>query len=77
MDCGHLSQTFYLTAAHLGFGAFFTAAVNDADIGTRLRLTPLREGVIGINGIGIGDPRRVDLNFNVQRYRPETHTQQS
>ena len=32
MDSAHLSQTFYLTAAHLGLGAFYTAAINDADI---------------------------------------------
>ena len=43
MDSAHLSQTLYLTVAHLGLGAFYTAAINDADVGVRLRLDPQRE----------------------------------
>ena len=63
MDSAHLSQTFYLTAAHLGLGAFYTAAINDVDIERRLRLTPLREGAIGINGVGLSDTGRDELHF--------------
>jgi len=70
MDSAHLSQTFYLTAAHLGLGAFYTAAINDADIGSRLRLTPIREAAIAINGIGIADSGRDELHFTPDPYQP-------
>lgn len=53
MDSGHLSQTFYLTATHLGLGAFYTAAINDADVSERLRLPSGREAAIAINGVGL------------------------
>ena len=70
MDSAHLSQTFYLTAAHLGLGAFYTVAINDADIGSRLRLKPVREAAIAINGFGIADNGRDDLQFMPDPYRP-------
>ncbi len=70
MDSAHLSQTFYLTATHLGMGAFYTAAINDADIGARLKLDSVREGAIAINGIGIPEAGRDDLHFMVDPYRP-------
>ena len=63
MDCGHLSQTFYLTATHLGLGAFYTAAINDADIAARLRLQPGREAAIGINGVGLAMKGQDELHF--------------
>ena len=70
MDAAHLSQTLYLTAAHLGLGAFVTAAINDADIGDMLRLDPLREAAIVVNGIGIAEAGRDDLHFITEPYRP-------
>jgi putative peptide maturation dehydrogenase len=70
MDSAHLSQTFYLTAAHLGLGAFYTAAINDADIGTRLGLDPIREAAVAINGLGLPDSGRMDLSFNANPYQP-------
>jgi len=70
MDAGHLSQTFYLCATHLGYGAFYTAAINDADIARRLKLDPLRESPIGINGIGIIEPGRDDLHLPAEPYHP-------
>jgi putative peptide maturation dehydrogenase len=70
MDSAHLSQTFYLTAAHLGLGAFYTAAINDADIGDRLKLRPTREAAIGINGVGVADSGRDELHFVPDPYRP-------
>ncbi len=70
MDSAHLSQTFYLTAAHLGLGAFYTAAINDADIGARLRLDPMREAAIAINGLGIAKTGRDDLHFMAEPYWP-------
>ena len=70
MDSAHLSQTFYLAAAHLDLGAFYTAAINDADIGQRLRLKPLYEGAIAINGAGLPDSARNELHFVPDAYRP-------
>lgn len=70
MDSAHLSQTFYLTAAHVGLGAFYTAAINDADIGMRLRLDPMRAAAIGINGLGIAEAGRDDMHFIAEPYRP-------
>ena len=70
MDSAHLSQTFYLTAAHLGLGAFYTLAINDVDIASRLKLPPLRQAAIGINGVGIADDRRDKLRFSPVPYSP-------
>jgi putative peptide maturation dehydrogenase len=69
MDSGHLSQTLYLTATHLGLGAFYTAAINDADIEARLRLRPTREGAIAISGFGIADDERDPYQFRPTPYR--------
>ena len=70
MDSAHLSQTLYLTATHIGLGAFFTAAINDVDIGRRLRLPHLRESAVAINGIGVPGRISKDLHFMVDRYTP-------
>jgi len=70
MDSGHLSQTMYLTAAHLGLGAFYTAAINDADIESRLRLGPIREAAIAISGFGIPTNGRDELAFDPDPYLP-------
>jgi putative peptide maturation dehydrogenase len=53
MDAGHLSQSFYLVAADLGLGAFFTAAINGPKIEDLLGLDAVEEGAIGICGCGI------------------------
>ena len=63
LDSGHLSQTFYLAASHLGLGAFYTAAVNDADIARILCLDSSARMVIGANGIGVVDPVRDQLHL--------------
>ncbi len=70
LDSGHLSQTFYLLAAERALGAFYTAAINDADVSDRLRLDPLREIVIGANGVGVLDPQRNNLQLNPKPYSP-------
>ncbi len=70
LDSAHLSQTLYLTAAHLGLGAFYTAAINDVDIGARLRLKPLREAAVAISGFGIADSGHEELHFVPDPYRP-------
>jgi putative peptide maturation dehydrogenase len=63
LDSGHLSQAFYLLAAERGLGAFYTAAVNDGDLGQRFGLDPLREIVVAANGLGIVDPGRDALHL--------------
>jgi len=61
MDAAHLSQTFYLVAAELGLGAFFSAAINGANVEQELGLEPAEEGAIAILGCGVpaaaDDPR--------------------
>lgn len=70
LDAGHLSQTFYLLAAERGLGAFYTAAINDADIAATLKLDALASGVIGMHGVGIVDPTRDTLHFRPEPYIP-------
>lgn len=70
LDSGHLSQTFYLAATHLGLGAFYTAAINDTDVEKFLQLDGSTRMVVGANGIGIIDPSKSDLHFVPQPYSP-------
>ena len=69
MDSAHLSQTFYLTAAHLGLGAFYTGAINDANIDRRLKLPRLRESAIAINGLGLPAVGRDEMHFVTEPYQ--------
>jgi putative peptide maturation dehydrogenase len=69
-DAAHLSQTFYLCAAERGLGAYYTAAINDADISLALGLDPVREAAVGINGLGLIDHTRNALHFVPAPYRP-------
>ncbi len=71
LDSGHLSQTFYLLAAERSLGAFYTAAINDADVGLRLRLDLLSEIVVGANGVGIPDRLRTQLHLHAEPYDPD------
>ena len=69
MDAAHLSQTFYLVCTERGLGAFFTAAINEANIEEELGLDPLEQGVVGVNGCGIrtdSDP----MAFVAEPYSP-------
>lgn len=70
LDSGHLSQTFYLLAAERGLGAFFTAAINDADVASRLKLDSLSEIAVGANGVGIPDMSRDQLHLQPEAYDP-------
>lgn len=63
LDSGHLSQTFYLLAAERGLGAFHTAAINDVDVATLLKLRPQVEIAVAANGVGIPDPSRDTLHL--------------
>ena len=52
LETGHLGQTFYLSATEAGLGAFFTAAINDADIDAMLGLDGIEEGCVAVVGCG-------------------------
>jgi len=66
MDVAHLSQTLYLSATARGLGAWFTAAINDGDLGLRLGLDPLTEGVLALNGLGLADLTQTQRHFRPQ-----------
>jgi putative peptide maturation dehydrogenase len=71
LDSGHLSQTFYLLAAERGLGAFYTAAINDTDVGAVLGLDPLVQITIGANGLGIIDSTQDTLHLQAQPWLPD------
>ena len=54
-DLGHLSQTFYLTAAELGLGAFYTGAIWPLPLEELLGLDSEDEAILGICGCGLAD----------------------
>lgn len=69
-DVGHLSQTFYLAAAELGLGAFYTGAILAAPLETVLSLQPEEEGVLGICGCGTPSSEN-DLGLPFEICEPE------
>lgn len=71
LDSGHLSQTFYLLAAERQLGAFYTAAINDGDLGARLGLDPLTEFAIGANGLGPIDGARSQMHLHPAPHTPD------
>lgn len=71
LDSGHLSQTFYLLAAERGLGAFYTAAINDTDVASRLKLDRLSEIAIGASGLGIPDLLRNQLHLHPEPHDPD------
>ena len=70
MDAGHLSQTFYLVAAELGLGAFYTAAVDGPRIEATLGLEPEEEGALAICGCGVRKTAGDDLGLAFQPFVP-------
>lgn len=52
LDAGHVGQAFALAAAERGLGAFFTAAINEADVDAALGLDGVTEGAIAAMGCG-------------------------
>lgn len=71
MDAAHLSQTFYLVAARLELGAFFTAAVNAGRIEEMLGVDPGEEGAIALCGAGLRVADGPDLGLDFEPYRPD------
>jgi putative peptide maturation dehydrogenase len=70
MDAAHLSQTLYLVAAELGLGAFYTAAVNGANIEERLGIDGWAEGALAVCGCGRRPDRRSPLEPDFAPYVP-------
>lgn len=52
LDVGHVSQAFYAAATKRGLGAFVTAAINEVEVETVLRLDPMVDGVFAVCGLG-------------------------
>ncbi len=63
MDAGHLSQTFYLVAAELGLGAFYSASVDGPRIEEELGIEPQEEGALAICGCGLRKKDGADLGL--------------
>lgn len=59
-DAGHLSQTLNLVATWLGLGIFTTAALRDGILEEKLRLDPLLEPPLLLNGVGYLEGNGVD-----------------
>jgi putative peptide maturation dehydrogenase len=62
LDAGHLSQNLYLAATELGYGAFITAAINDACAERLFELDGISTGAIAVCGFG----RRSDSAANIE-----------
>lgn len=64
LDCGHLSQTLYLSATELELGAFVTSAINEVDIERAFGLDPLHEGPVAVCGFGWRSERMRTAEFD-------------
>ena len=69
MDSAHPEPDALPDATHLGLGAFYTAAINDGDIGDRLGLDPSVRPP-SRSGFGIRAARTDSLNFDAQAHDP-------
>jgi putative peptide maturation dehydrogenase len=56
LDAGHLSQTFYLSATDLGYGAYVTGAINDRCAERLFGLDGLSIGAVAVCGFGARAP---------------------
>ncbi|MBB6184723.1 putative peptide maturation dehydrogenase [Oleiagrimonas soli] len=71
MDSAHLSQTFYLLATERGLGAYYTAAINDAQLSEYLGLDPIEAAPFGVSGLGVKGPDKdAPLHFNPEPFTP-------
>jgi putative peptide maturation dehydrogenase len=64
LDAGHVSQTFLLAATERGFGAFITAAIDDAMAERLFGLDGLATGAVAVCGFGPRDPVETTLEFD-------------
>jgi putative peptide maturation dehydrogenase len=70
LDAAHLSQTFYLVCTDLGLGAFFTAAVNAANIDDLLGIDGYSEGSLAVLGCGVRSDEPSLLNPSFLPFEP-------
>lgn len=66
LDAGHLSQTLFLAAGELGYGAFITAAINEVDLEQALGLDGMQEGPLAVLGFGARAERLETVEFDPQ-----------
>ena len=64
LDAGHLSQLLYLSATELGYGAFITAAINDAHAESLFGLDGLSSGAIAVCGFGRRGAQQANIEFD-------------
>jgi putative peptide maturation dehydrogenase len=64
LDAGHLSQTLLLSATDLGYGAFITAAINDADAEAVFGLDGVSTGAVAVCGLGKRAARIDNVEFD-------------
>jgi putative peptide maturation dehydrogenase len=64
LDAGHLSQNFYLSATDLGYGAFITAAINDACAERAFGLDGTTSGAVAVCGFGKRAPQGGNVEFD-------------
>lgn len=64
LDAGHLSQNFQLAATDLGYGAFITAAINDACAERLFELDGISTGAIAVCGFGRRSASVVNMEFD-------------
>ncbi|MFO1493643.1 MAG: putative peptide maturation dehydrogenase [Lysobacterales bacterium] len=64
LDAGHLSQTLFLAAGELGYGAFITAAINEIDLEQALGMDGMEDGPLAVLGFGARAERRETVEFD-------------
>jgi putative peptide maturation dehydrogenase len=64
LDAGHLSQTLYLSATELGYGAFVTGAINDRCAERLFGLDGITTGAIAVCGVGKRAPETTNVEFD-------------
>ena len=64
LDAGHLSQNLYLAATEMGYGAFITAAINDACAERLFGLDGIGEGAIAVCGFGRRAAQATHIEFD-------------
>jgi SagB-type dehydrogenase family enzyme len=64
LDAGHLSQTLYLSATELGYGAFITGAINDHCAERLFGLDGMTNGAIAVSGFGKRDAGAGNFEFD-------------
>lgn len=64
LDAGHLSQLVYLSATEMGYGAFITAAINDACAESLFGLDGVSSAAIAVCGFGKRGAQQANIEFD-------------